>query len=81
MSSIDQQIYKLRLKRFSARTRSERDNIDNQIKQLKAQKGRGVGGGRGEDPRKFGDTSSGFKILNKTMPTKKTKLSKSSSLS
>ena len=76
MSSIDQQIYKLRLKRFSARTRSERDNIDNQIKQLKAQKGRGVGGGRGEDPRKFGDTSSGFKILNKTMPTKKTKLSK-----
>jgi hypothetical protein len=49
MSSIDEQIYKLKLKRYNARTRSQRDSIDNQIKQLKDQKRR-----MRDDPRKFG---------------------------
>ena len=79
MSSIDDQINRLEQRKKRARTFSEKQRIDTQINKLKAQKrsGVGVGGGRGEDPRKFGDTEktkqrnrtvptdSGFKILNR----------------
>ena len=56
MSSIDDQINMLERKKKRARTISEKQRIDTQINKLKAQKrsGVGVGGGRGEDPRKFG---------------------------
>ena len=81
MSSIDDQINRLEGQKKRARTASQRQKIQTQINKLKAQRGIGVGGGRGEDPRKFydkdprkfDDTGSGFKILNRTVPTEKNK--------
>tara|TARA_R100001079_G_scaffold6713_1_gene3980 strand:- start:271 stop:1023 length:753 start_codon:yes stop_codon:yes gene_type:complete len=77
MSSIDDQINRLERQKKRARTASQRQKIQTQINELKAQKRRGigVGGGRGEDPRKFGMQN--FSILNRnkqsSIPTEKTK--------
>jgi hypothetical protein len=70
MSSIDDQINRLERKKKRARTFSEKQRIDTQINELKAQKSR-----RREIPKnmKFGGPQDQFQILNKTVPTEKTK--------
>jgi len=70
MSSIDDQINMLERKKKRARTFSEKQRIDTQINELKAQKSR-----RREIPKnmKFGGPQDQFKVLNRTVPTEKTK--------
>ena len=70
MSSIDDQINMLERKKKRARTFSEKQRIDTQINELKAQKSR-----RREIPKnmKFGGPQDQFQILNRTVPTEKTK--------